>query len=111
MTCRTIGGRQGGVGSAGLGRLPRCGFGRVSGGACVGGVGTAGTRRTAIGEGLWTGTWMPEVDRGRGEVSGSRGLGGGEGGVFFSTERAAVQERVAAWVWRLEREKATWRSF
>ena len=40
------------------------------------------------------------------------GWGGGEGGVlFFSTERAAVQERVAAWVWRLEREKATWRSF
>ena len=30
---------------------------------------------------------------------------------FFPTERAAVQERVAAWVWRLEREKATWRSF
>ena len=78
--CHTVGGRQGGVGSAGLGRLPRCGFGRVSGGACVGGVGTVGTWRTAIGEGLWTGTWMLEVDRGRGEVSGSRGLGGGEGG-------------------------------
>jgi len=33
------------------------------------------------------------------------GWGGGEGSVFFPTERAAVQKRVAAWVWRLERER------
>ena len=103
MTCRTIGGRKGGVGSVGLGRLPQCGFDRVSGGACVGGVGTAGTRRTAIGEGLWTGTWMPEVDRGHGEVSGSRGLGGGEGG--GSGEGGGVGVEIG------EREKAMWRSF
>jgi len=36
---------------------------------------------------------------------------GGERAAFFPTKRAAVQERVAAWVWRLEREKAMWRSF
>ena len=34
-------------------------------------VSAVSARQTAIGEGLWTGTWMPEVDRGRGEVSGS----------------------------------------
>ena len=46
-------------------------------------------------------------------VGRSRALEGwvGERAAFFSTERTAVQERVAAWVWRLEREKAMWRSF
>jgi len=73
----------------------RRGFGRVSGGACVGGVGTA--------DGHWGGALDGNVDAG-GRPWPWGGLGLSRGGVG---ERAAVQERVL----RLEREKAMWRSF
>ena len=96
--CHTVGGRQGGVGSAGLGRLlawiPQ-GLWRSLCRRCRHG------RHTAYGH--WGGALDGNVDAG-GRPWPWGGLGLSRGGVG---ERAAVQERVL----RLEREKAMWRSF
>jgi len=68
---------------------------------------SAVSARQAHGDTHWGGALDGNVDAG-GRPWPWGGLGLLRVGVG---ERAAVQERVAAWVWRLEREKATWRSF